>query len=255
MTLTIDTDRQVIVTDAGGERREIPLYSTEGFELLSNVWLRVGWNQKYTYTFSWFGRPVIQLPDDMVRLQEVIYRTSPDVIVETGVAHGGSLVFYASLCAAMGRGRVIGVDIEIRPHNRVAIEAHPLSRLITLIEGSSVAEETVARVRQEIGHAQSVLVVLDSNHSRDHVRGELEHYAPLVTAGSYIVATDGIMRDVADAPRGKPDWKTDNPVSAVEAFLAQHPQFRLEQPSWPFNESDLTHNVTHWPQAYLRRIA
>ena len=255
MTLTIDTDRQVIVTDAGGARREIPLYSTEGFELLSNLWLRVGWNQKYTYTFSWFGRPVIQLPDDMVRLQEVIYRTAPDVIVETGVAHGGSLVFYASLCAALGRGRVVGIDVEIRPHNRVAIEAHPLSRLITLIEGSSVAEDTVARVRREVGNAHTVLVLLDSNHSRDHVRSELELYAPLVTTGSYIVATDGIMRDVADAPRGKPEWTTDNPVSAAEAFLTAHPEFRLEQPAWPFNESDLTNNVTHWPQAYLRRIA
>ena len=105
--------------------------------------MRVGWNQKYQYTFSWMGRPVIQLPEDMMRMQEVIYRLQPDLIVETGVAHGGSLIFYASLCKAIGKGRVVGIDIEIRPHNRMAIESHPLAGLITLIEGSSIAPEVV----------------------------------------------------------------------------------------------------------------
>jgi cephalosporin hydroxylase len=255
MTITVDTSAGVIVsrTDEGESR--VPLYSKEGFELLSRLWLKVGWNQKYTYTFSWFGRPVIQLPDDMIRLQEVIHRVAPDVIVETGVAHGGSLVYYATLCKAFDRGRVIGVDIEIRPHNREALDGHPLRGLIDLVEGSSIDPAIVGRVRSQIAPGEAVLVLLDSNHSRDHVRAELEAYAPLVTPGSYIVATDGVMQDVFDTPRGQRSWRQDNPVSAVHEFLASHPEFALEQPPWPFNESQLDQNVTHWPQAYLRRKA
>jgi cephalosporin hydroxylase len=208
---------------------------------------------EYTYHFTWMGRPIIQLPDDMVRIQEVIHAARPDVIVETGIAHGGSLIYYASLCAAMGHGRVVGIDVEIRPHNRSAIEAHPLARMITMIEGGSTDPGIVARVRAEVAGAGSVLVLLDSNHSRAHVRAELEAYAPFVTPGSYVVATDGVMLEVADAPRGKPEWAADNPVSAVHDFLKTHPEFVLEQPAWPFNESELTGNVTHWPHAYLRR--
>ena len=255
MTHTIDTTRGVIVTDDGGRSVETPLYSKPGFELLSRLWLKVGWNQKYTYTFSWMGRPVIQLPDDMIRIQEVMHDVKPDVVIETGVAHGGSLIYYASLCKAMGRGRVVGVDIEIRPHNREAIVAHPLSELITLIEGSSIDPGTVGQVRSLIRPGDTVLVLLDSNHLRDHVRAELDAYASMVTPGSYIVATDGVMRDVADAPRGTASWRTDNPVSAVQDFVSEHPEFAVEQPPWPFNESELDQNVTHWPQAYLRRVA
>jgi cephalosporin hydroxylase len=253
MTYTVDTTTGVIVSNAGGRESRIQLYSKQGFELLSALWLKVGWNQKYTYTFTWMGRPVIQLPDDMIRIQEVIYALQPDVIVETGVAHGGSLIFYASLCRAMGHGRVVGVDVEIRPHNRRAIEQHPLSSEITLIEGDSTSAAIIDQVRQHVGAATTVLVLLDSNHSRAHVRGELEAYAPLVTPGSYIVATDGVMQTVADAPRGKSEWVSDNPISAVHDFLRNHPEFTLEQPRWPFNESELDANVTHWPQAYLRR--
>jgi cephalosporin hydroxylase len=253
MTYTVDTAGGVIVTRGDAGESRIPLYSKEGFELLSRLWLKEGWNQKYTYTFSWLGRPIIQLPDDLIRIQEVIHAVSPDVIVETGVAHGGSLIYYASICRALGHGRVIGVDVEIRPHNRRAIEQHSLASAISLIEGDSTAPEIVDRVRSHIGAGESVLVLLDSNHSRAHVRAELEAYAPLVTIGSYIVATDGVMQFVADVPRGKPEWTTDNPVSAVTDFLRSHPEFALEQPPWPFNESELDQNVTHWPQAYLRR--
>src|SRR3954468_7792383 len=137
MRLTIDTDAATLTVEKGPEPAQtLPLYSTQAFELLSEQWLKVGWNEKYVYTFSWLGRPLIQLPEDVIRIQEVVYRVKPDVIIETGVAHGGSLVLYASLCKAMGRGRVVGVDIEIRPHNRKAIESHELSELITLVEGS-----------------------------------------------------------------------------------------------------------------------
>lgn len=251
MKLDIDTEKGTI--GLPGEGKSVALYSREGFELLSRLWLKVGWDQKYTYTFSWLGRPIIQLPDDMFRLQEVIHAVAPDVIVETGVAHGGSLVFYATLCKALGKGRVVGVDIEVRPHNKKAIEEHPLSSFITLVEGDSKGPSTMARIQGLIKPGEKVLVILDSDHSYRHVMGELEAYAPLVTRGSYLIATDGVMRDVADTPRGKPHWDRDNPAHAAEDFAAKHPEFVLESPRWPFNESGLSSNVTHWPSAWLRR--
>jgi cephalosporin hydroxylase len=249
MKVTIDTDAKTISSDG----KELPLYSDAAFKLVSDLWLKVGWNQKYTYTFSWFGVPVIQLPDDMLRFQEAIFRLKPDVIVETGIAHGGSLVYSASLLKLIGKGRVIGVDIEIRPHNRTRIEAHPLKPLITLIEGSSVAPDIVAKVRDAIKPGETVLVVLDSNHSYAHVAAELAAYAPLVTPGSYILATDGFMRDVTDVPRGQPGWSKDNPANAAEDFVAANPDFEISEPAWPFNESTLSGNITHWPQAWVKR--
>jgi cephalosporin hydroxylase len=169
------------------------------------------------------------------------------------VAHGGSLIYYASLCKLAGRGRVVGIDIEIRPHNREAIEAHPLAGLITLIEGSSVAQETVNAATAEIGPDERVLVILDSNHTREHVRAELEAYGPFVSVHSYLVVMDGIMRLVADTPRGNPEWSDDNPVGAIDEFVRDHPEFVLEQPVWPFNESELRSNITYSPRGYLRR--
>jgi cephalosporin hydroxylase len=253
MKVTLDTVAGTLTEEDGERVRTLDLYSKEAFETLSRQWVRVGWSQKYQYTFSWMGRPVIQLPEDMVRIQEVIYRVKPDVIVETGVAHGGSLVYYASLCKAMGRGRVIGIDIEIRPHNREAIETHELASYIELVVGSSVAAEVVGKVKAMCAPGETVLVILDSNHTRKHVAEELEAYCGLVTGGSYIVATDGIMYDLHDVPRGLPDWKWDHPTAAAADFARRHPEFTLEQPPWPFNESALTSNITHWPGAWLRR--
>lgn len=254
MKITIDTETRQLLDLTDGTGRTLDLYSREAFELISQAWLKVGWNQKYTYTFTWMGRPIIQLPEDMVRVQEVIYRLKPDVIIETGVAHGGSLIFYASLCKAMEHGRVVGIDVEIRPHNRRAIEAHELKPFVTLVEGSSIAPPIVDTVKALVHPDESVLVLLDSNHTREHVLAELECYHDVVTPGSYIVATDGIMASVHDVPRGHVEWATDNPIGAVETFRATHPEFELEQPSWPFNESDLQQNVTHWPAAWLKRL-
>jgi cephalosporin hydroxylase len=253
MKLIIDTEAATLRVEENGAVAQHPLYSPGAFEVLSREWLRVGWDQKYPYTFSWFGRPVIQLPEDMIRLQEVLYRVKPDVVIETGVAHGGSLVFHATLCKAMEKGRVIGIDIEIRPHNRAAIEAHELAPYITLVEGSSTDVDLVAQVRRLVKPGETVLVILDSNHTKAHVAAELEAYADMVTRGSYIVATDGIMKDVHDVPRGNPDWTTDHPTAAAAEFAARHLEFVLEQPAWPFNESPLRANVTHWPGAWLRR--
>lgn len=254
MKFTIDTDTQVVTHDADGNSTEIPLYSPKAFEALSDLWVKVGWNQKYPYTFSWMGRPIIQLPEDLIRIQEVIYDLRPDVIVETGVAHGGSLIFYASLCTAMGNGRVIGIDVEIRKHNRVAIEAHEMFSRITLVEGDSVNPEIVEQVRSLVQSEEKVLVILDSCHSEGHVTRELEAYCSLVSAGSYIVATDGVMKDVYDVPRGAPEWKDDHPAAAAKRFADGRTDFVLEQPKWPFNESELSRNITHWPNAFVKRV-
>ncbi len=253
MKLTIDNDNARLLIDDNGKVTELDLYSPEAFELASQEWVRLGWQMKYPYTFSWMGRPIIQLPEDMLRTQEVIYRLKPDVILETGIAHGGSLIYYASLCKAMSKGRVIGVDIEIRPHNRQAIEAHELYEWITMIEGNSVDADVVAQVDQLLAGAQTVLVILDSNHTREHVLAELEAYHHLVTPGSYIVATDGVMKWVYDGPRGEPEWEKDNPSTAAQEFVAAHPDFTIEQPPWAFNESELSTNITHWPDAWIKR--
>jgi cephalosporin hydroxylase len=236
-----------------GEVRH-PLGSAEGFALISKAWLRAGWDAKYVYSFTWMGRPVIQLPEDMLRIQEVIYALRPTVIVETGVAHGGSLIFYASLFKAMDiDGRVVGIDIEVRPHNRRAIEQHELFSYITLLEGSSTEISIVDQARRLVRAADRVMVVLDSNHSRAHVRAELEAYSPMVSPGSYIVATDGIMHWLGNAPRTNPDWSWNNPRNAAAEFLAAHPEFELAVPLPPFNEGSVTEPVTYWPQAWLRR--
>jgi cephalosporin hydroxylase len=253
MKLTIDADTGTLTIEDEGGKRSLPLYSREAFEAISLQWVRVGWNERYQNTFTWLGRPIIQLPEDMVRTQEVIYQLRPDLIIETGIAHGGSLVFYASLCKLIGSGRVVGIDVEIRPQNRRAIEQHPLAGLIELVEGGSTDPQVVQRVKSLVRPGEKVLVFLDSDHSRDHVAGELRAYADLVTSGSYIVATDGIMRDLHDLPRGQPEWRTDNPCAAVETFLAQRKDFVLEQPQWLFNESRLSAAITHWSDAWLKR--
>lgn len=254
MKITIDTNAKTVTTDEGAH----DLLSAEAFQLLSDLWVRVGWNQKYSYSFSWFGRPIMQLPEDMIRIQEVIYRVQPDVIIETGIAHGGSLIYYASLLKAMGEGgkvgKVVGVDIEIRKHNRAAIEAHPLKPMITLIEGSSVDPAIVQAVRNEVPAGAKVLVLLDSNHSYAHVKAELEAYADFVTPGSYIVSTDGVMEYLAGDPRAPQDWVWDNPRKAALDFAAKDARFVAEQPAPGHNEASCDIRTTYWPDAYLKRV-
>jgi cephalosporin hydroxylase len=251
--LTIDPAAGTVTAEDADGARTLAFDSPEAFRLVSDAWLRLGWDQKYVYSFTWLGRPVIQLPEDLIRLQEVIAAVRPEAIVETGVAHGGSLVFYATLCRALGRGRVVGVDVEIRPHNRSAIEAHPLFPLIELIEGDSTSPDTVARVREAVGASESTLVLLDSNHSKEHVLAELRAYADLVTPGSYLVVQDAIMGRLEGAPRTEPDWSWNNPGAAVAEFLAEDPRFVGEDPPFAFNEGLVTERVTYWPSGFLKR--
>lgn len=252
--IVIDGDR-VAVRSEGAAPLEYAIGTPEAFRILSQLWLRSGWDNKYVYSFTWMGRPIIQLPEDMIRLQEVIYTIQPDLIVETGLAHGGSLVFYASLCKAMGRGRVVGVDIEIRPHNRSAIESHSLASLITLIEADSTSPRALVEVKKQIPRGGKVIALLDSCHTVEHVQRELEAYAPLVTPGSYIVAMDGIMGQLAGAPRTHPDWTWNNPREAAKEFCAAHRDFQIVEPQFLFNEGSIQDRVTYWPGAFILRIS
>jgi cephalosporin hydroxylase len=252
--IKVDIEQGSVIVEENGLTREYKLDTPEAFKIISDIWLRAGWDNKYVYSFTWLGRPIIQLPEDLIRIQEVIYEIRPDVIVETGVAHGGSLVFYASLCKAMDGGRVIGVDIEIRPHNRQAIESHPLSSFITLIEGSSIDPSTVNDVKSQVTPTETVLVLLDSSHRKQHVLEELKAYSPLVTRGSYIVAMDGIMEQLVGAPRTEPTWSWDNPKQAAKEFVAQNQNFMIEEPVFAFNEGNITDRVTYWPSAFIKRL-
>jgi len=252
--IIIDTAARNLTTVEGGSERTLNLYSKAAFEAISREWIRVGWSLRYYNNFSWFGHAVLQVPEDLVRLQEVVYRVRPDVIVETGVFGGGSLMFHATLCQALGKGRVIGIDKHIGAEQREAICRHLLGSRISLLEGDSVSPDVLGRVGEMIQPKESVLVILDSGHTRDHVARELECYSRIVTPGSYIIATDGIMRELADVPGGQPEWTSDNPLAAANEFAARHPEFRQQQPAWLFHEGELTENVTYWPGAWLERL-
>lgn len=253
--ITIDLERSTLTAAGQAETVTYGLGTPEAFAIISQVWLRAGWDTKYVYSFTWMGRPIIQLPEDLLRIQELVYSLKPDVIIETGVAHGGSLIFYASLCKAMNVGRVIGIDIDIRPHNRKAIETHELFPFITLVEGSSIDPAVVANVAARIKTGEQVLVLLDSCHTKDHVLAELNAYAPLVTKDSYIVAMDGIMQQIAGAPRSQPDWSWNNPRTAALEFVRDNPNYSIEEPAFLFNEGAITERVTYWQGGFIKRSA
>jgi len=202
---------------------------------------------KYTYHYSWMGRPIIQLPQDMLAMQELIWRIKPDLVIECGIAHGGSIIYYASLLELQGHGEVLGIDRDIRAHNREAIEAHPMSKRIRMIEGSSVDLRTVEQVR-EIAAGKKVIVVLDSNHTHDHVLEELRLYSPLVSVDSYCVVMDTIVEDMpADAFPDRPWGPGDNPKTAVWEFLKDNDSFEIDY------EMQNKLLITVAPDGYLRR--
>jgi cephalosporin hydroxylase len=232
-------------TDEGA--RELDIYSPEGFKVLANLFTRSGWQQKISYEPTWLGIPIIQTPEDIVMMQELIWKVRPDVIVECGVAHGGAVVLYASILEMLGKGHVIGVDVEIRKYNRLALQSHPLSRRFTLVEGSSVEQATVDEVGRHIQPDDTVLVTLDSNHTAAHVAQELRLYAPLVTPQSYVVVFDGVMQVLTDAPGGSPAWAKDNPWHAVEGFIEENDEFEVD----PYYNRL---KVTHCPGGFLKRV-
>jgi cephalosporin hydroxylase len=205
---------------------------------------------KYTYNFTWLGLPIIQFPQDIFAMQEIIWQVKPDLVIETGIAHGGSLIFYASMMELLGRaGKVIGVDIEIRKHNRVEIERHPMFKRITMIEGSSIDEEVIERVADASQGSSSVLVVLDSNHTHEHVLRELELYSPFVTKGSYLVVFDTAIEQMPEGFfQDRPWGKGNNPMTAVKEFLSKTDRFVVD--------SSIEHKllITVAPHGYLQCI-
>lgn len=206
---------------------------------------------KYSYNFSWMGRPIIAYPQDMIAMQEIIWEVKPDLIIETGVAHGGSLVYYASLLELIGNdGLVLGIDIDIRKHNRDLIEAHPMMKRIKLIEGSSTSEEIVAQVKAIVGTKKKVMLCLDSNHTHDHVLEELKVYSPFVTKDSYCVVFDTIIEDLpADYDWGPRSWGVgNNPKTAVREFLKENTDFEINK------SIDNKILISVAPEGYLKRV-
>ena len=220
---------------------------------------------RYSFNFSAFGRPIIQYPQDIVAMQELIWRVRPNLVIETGVAHGGSAILHAGMLALLDycdvlkspspsdspspRRSVLGIDIEIRPHNRSAIEAHPLSGLIDLIEGDSTSADVIAMARQRAAEVSPVLIVLDSNHAHDHVLSELRAYAPLTTPGSYCVVFDTVIDRVPSDVFPHREWRPGNsPATAVAVFLAEHPEFEVDR------EIDARSLISTAPGGFLKRL-
>ncbi|MBU0750996.1 MAG: cephalosporin hydroxylase family protein [Gammaproteobacteria bacterium] len=237
----------------------------EALRASTAAFMRTSITAKYSYNFSWLGRPIIQYPQDMAAMQELIWQIKPDLIIETGIAHGGSLIFSASMlalldmCDAIESGKtfdprkpqrkVIGVDIDIRPHNRAAIEAHPMSSRIQMIQGSSIAPEIVAEVKAAASAYKRIMVCLDSNHTHEHVYEELKAYASLVTPGSYCVVFDTVVEDLpAELAFNRPWGPGDNPKTAVWKYLQDHAEFEIDR---TIQDKLL---ITVAPDGYLRRV-
>lgn len=248
------------------QRERIASYGQDDkFQALSRDWLQASMQRKYVYNFDWLGRPIIQYPQDMVAIQELVWRVRPDLIIETGIAHGGSLVLSASLLALLdicdateagtlldpckSQRKVIGVDIDIRAHNLQAIESHPLGNRIRMIQGSSIDPETVSKVRQESQGYKRVLVLLDSMHTHEHVLAELNAYAPMVSVGSYCVVFDSFVDDMPPGFFADRPWDVgNNPKTAVHQWLKSRSDFQID-PTWPNKLM-----VTVAPDGFLRRV-
>lgn len=222
---------------------------------LTRQWMDRANQGKYSYHFEWLGRPIIQYPQDIVAMQELIWAVQPDLIIETGIAHGGSLIFSASMlalnaaCGGPQDARVLGLDIDIRAHNRAAVEAHPLANRITMIQGSSIAPEIIAQVHQFAANYKRILVCLDSNHTHDHVLAELEAYAQLTSVGSYCVVFDTVIEDMpADMFPNRPWGPGNNPKTALRAWIAKHPEFVVDR--------SIEHKLlaTVAPEGFLKRV-
>jgi cephalosporin hydroxylase len=257
--------KNMIKQFADERNKRIASYKESGLENIAKEFMQASTFPQYSYNFDWLGRPIIQYPQDMVAVQEIIWQVKPDLIIETGIAHGGSLIFSASMlavieyCDAVERGemlnpanpkrRVLGIDIDIRAHNRKAIMEHPLSGRIDMIEGSSIAPEIIAQVHAIAKDYQRILVCLDSMHTHDHVLAELEAFAPLVSKGSYCVVFDTIIEDMPEGFFPDRPWgKGNNPKTAVWEFLRQHNEFEIDKQI----ENKLL--ITVAPDGFLKRI-
>lgn len=227
----------------------------EELKSLAGQWLQESMMKQYVYNFSWLGRPIIQSPQDMIALQEIIWDVKPDMIIETGIAHGGSLIFSASMltllevCGEIENGQILGIDIDIREHNKKAIEAHPMSKKITMFQGSSIDDEMIARVHEFAKQGKKILVCLDSNHTHDHVLAELKAYAHLASIGSYCVVFDTLVEDMPTEFSNDRPWDIgDNPKTAVWEYLKECDDFVIDK--------DIENKIliTVAPDGYLKRV-
>jgi cephalosporin hydroxylase len=252
MQITIDTEAGLLRLNRDGGAVEHSLFSREAFRILSQQWIVLGWNLGHWTTFSWMGRQLLQLPDDVLRLAELFWRLRPDVIVETGVYDGGSTLLFASLCRLNGRGRVISIECEFRPGVREAID-HTSGDLVLLIEGDSALPETAKQVERSIRQGERVCVFLDSSHGAGQVAAELGHLGLLVSEGCYLIVADSICSSLAHTPAGERKWLYDHPAKAVDEFLAGHPEFARERPEPLFAaDYDFT-GLSYFPATWLKR--
>jgi cephalosporin hydroxylase len=233
----VDVDRHI-----AGLRADADLQAA------SRLWVRNIAPHKYSYNFRWMGRPIIQFPQDMVAMQELIWAIRPDLVIETGIAHGGSILYYASLLELAGHGEVLGIDVDIRAHNRSAIEAHPMAHRVRMIQGSSIDPEVITQV-QALAQGRKVLLTLDSNHTHEHVLAELRAYAPLVSVGSYCVVMDTIVEDLPASLYPDRPWGPGNsPKTAVRQFLTEHGGFEID------HDIEAKLLITVAPSGWLRRV-
>ena len=224
----------------------------KNFKNLTKSWFKSSEKFQYSYHFSWMGRPIIQYPQDIIALQEIIWKIKPDLIIETGIARGGSLIFSASMLHLIGNGNVIGIDIDIRKHNRIEIEKHPMFKRIKMIEGSSIDEKIAKQVYRLAKNKKRILVILDSNHSHSHVLKELELYSPLVRKNSYLVVFDTVIEDISTpatlSHKNRPWGKGDNPKTAVKTFLKNNKRFVID------DEIENKLMITVAPSGFLKCI-
>lgn len=210
-------------------------------------WNKVAHQNRLSYEIDWLGVPVIQTPEDLILMQELIYKIQPDVIVETGIAHGGSLIYYASLMELLDKGKVIGIDIDIRNHNKRVIESHPMYKRIEMIESSSISNTTIELLKSQIPKNLDVLVCLDSDHTKDHVLKELELYQEFVKPGSYIVVFDTNTSQLAEQGVCEEKYLDNGPLEAVYDFLKNNNDFEIDT---DYNKLFISYS----PNGYLRRI-
>jgi cephalosporin hydroxylase len=263
MIITIDTDKALVRVVEGTGSQEYELFSPAAFRILSRQWLALGWNLHHSFTFSFLGRRFIQLPDDILRLGELVWSLRPDIIIETGVYDGGSTLFWATLCRMGRRGRVISVEKNLRAAVRETVR-EIAGDLVTFVEGDSSSPEIAAQVSREICAGERACVFLDSDHSAKHVAAELEHLGAFVSPGCYLVVADSNMPDMAHTPRGRSAWAhlldqpdgtlSDSPARAVDEFLAGHPEFRRERPVPLFPEEQFDFSeLSYFGQTWLKR--
>jgi cephalosporin hydroxylase len=219
------------------------------FKKQSKEWFEKSFKYEYSYHFSWLGRPIIQYPQDILAIQEIIWKTKPDLIIETGIAHGGSLILSASMLELIGKGEVLGIDIDIRKHNKQEIEKHPMFKRITMIEGSSIDRKIIKKVQEFAKNRKKIMVILDSNHTHDHVVKELQAYSPLVSKGNYLLVFDTIIEDIPDEYFENRSWGIhNNPKTAVKQFLKKNDRFKIDKKI----EEKLLFTVA--PSGYLKCI-